>query len=131
MIRTCKVLGIALLLSIPLSILAADTGGYPKVGKSWTVTFTEPAKVGSALLPAGEYRVQHLKEGDAHVLVFKAGNKAKARVTCKTEEQASKSDRTMALYGHNDAGERVLRSIVFEGDRFSHELAVPSRARAD
>ena len=69
MIRTCKVLGIALLLSIPLSILAADTGGYPKVGKSWTVTFTEPAKVGSALLPAGEYRVSAPDRQDVTVRV--------------------------------------------------------------
>jgi hypothetical protein len=129
MIRPCKVLGITLLLSIPLLMLAADTT-YPKVGKSWTVSFTKPVTVGTALLPAGEYKVQHLKDGDAHVLVFKADNKEKARVTCNTEPQASKAGDTMLVYDLNDAGDRVLRRIVFAGDRFSHELAGPSRAHA-
>jgi hypothetical protein len=122
-IRPCKVLGIALLLTIPLLMLAADTS-YPKVGKSWTVSFSKPAKVGGTVLPAGDYKVQHLKDGDAQVLVFKSGNKEKVRVACKTEERPSKADGTELTYVDNDGGDRVLRAIVFEGDRFRHELVL-------
>jgi hypothetical protein len=114
----------ALLFLIGVSAMAADASNVD-VGKSWTLTLYHPTRVGAALLPAGEYNVRHLKDGEGHVLAFKSGKKEMARVGCTMEQLPRKTARTSVLEDKNDAGEQVLISVAFEGDTFQHDLAHP------
>jgi len=114
----------ALLFLIAVSAMASDASNVD-VGKSWTLTLHHPTRVGTALLPAGEYNVRHLKDGEEHVLAFKSDRKERARVGCKLEQLSKKVERTSLLEDTNGAGEQVLMSIAFEGDRFRHDLVNP------
>ena len=114
----------ALLFLIAVSAMATDASNVD-VGKSWTLTLYHPTRVGTALLPAGDYKVQHLKDGEEHVLAFKSGRKEITRVGCKTEQLSKKVERTSLLEDTNGAGEQVLMSIAFEGDKFRHDLVNP------
>jgi hypothetical protein len=122
MTKGLKVLGIALMLVV--SAMAADAPNQD-VGKSWHVTFNSPMRVGATLLPAGDYKVQHLKDGDGHVLVFKGDNKQVAKVACTMEPLSEKPKYTRLTFDNNSAGERVLKGIAFEGDHYVHELTNP------
>ena len=53
---------IALMLVVTLSAAASDIS-QTDVGKSWSLTLYQPTRIGSALLPAGEYNVRHIKGG--------------------------------------------------------------------
>ena len=114
----------ALLFLIAVSAMAADASSVD-VGKSWTLTLYQPTRVGTALLPAGDYYVRHLKDGEEHVLALKSGRKEMARVGCKLEQLSKKVERTTMIGNENDAGEQVLMSIAFEGDKFRHDLVNP------
>jgi hypothetical protein len=125
MSRGLKVFGVALILTVAVSMLAADAT-YPNTGKTWNINFTKEVKVGTVLLPAGEYRVQHVVDGDNHLLVFKAANnREKARVPCRVEPLSGKVDQNTQVANRNDAGELVLQSLAFKGDKFRHELVNP------
>lgn len=120
-----KVLGIALLLLLGMSVMAADTSSKASaadVGKSWTVNLNKPTHVGAALLPAGDYKVQHLKDGDSHVLVFRTAKKEIARVNCTMAPLSAKAADTLVTTDKNSAGERVLTRIAFRGDTFEHDV---------
>jgi len=114
----------ALLLLTAVSAMAADASNAD-INKSWKLTLYHATRVGSALLPAGEYKVQHLKDGGQHVLVFKADKKEMARVGCTMESLPKKTAMTTVLENKNDAGEQVLISIAFEGDTVQHDLVNP------
>lgn len=101
-----------------LTAFAADNFG---VGKTRSITFMEATKVGTTVLPAGEYKVQHLMDGSAHTLVFKSleKNKEVARVTCTMEKLDKKADRTMSHINNVD-NQRVLTGLIFAGDDYRH-----------
>ena len=119
-----KVLAIALTLLAVVSAMASNAASAD-VGKSWTLTLYHPIRVGAALLPAGDYNVRHLKDGEQHFLVFKSGRKEIARVGCTMEPVTRKADRTTLLENANGAGEQVLEGIQFGGDTFRHTLLNP------
>ena len=112
---------IALLLLVTLSAMASDAA-KTDVGKSWSLTLYHPTRVGTALLPAGDYNVRHNADGEQHFLVFKSDRKEIARVTCTTEQLPSKAEKTQLMENTNSAGERVLAGIAFAGDRYQHNL---------
>jgi hypothetical protein len=112
---------IALLLLAGLSAMASDAA-KADVGKSWSLTLYHPTRVGTALLPPGDYVVRHIKDGEQHFLVFKADRKEVARVVCTTEPLPAKADQTALSENTNATGERVLEGITFAGDRFRHEM---------
>jgi hypothetical protein len=114
----------ALLFLIGVSAMAADASNVD-VGKSWTLTLSHPTRVGATLLPAGDYNVRHLKDGDEHVLAFKSGKKEMARVGCTMEQLKKKTAMTTVIDDKNDAGEHVLVSVAFAGDSFQHDLVRP------
>ena len=120
-----KFLAISLmLLTIASTAMAADAMNFD-VGKSWTITLPDPIRVGATLLPAGDYKVQHLKDADQHFLAFKLGKKEVARVGCTMEQLPTKADTTSVTEDRNGAGERVLTGIAFRGDTFRHDLVNP------
>ncbi len=118
-----KVLVIIGLLTISLMAFAADVKQMG-VGKTQTITFIAPVKVGNATLTAGEYKVQHVMEGDNHVMVFKSAkdNKEQARVNCKMVELPKKADQSLQTYDTNASGAKVLVALTFRGDNYKHQF---------
>lgn len=79
-------------------------------------------RAGDVVLPAGIYAVRHLMEGEKHIMVFKTigkGNK-EFRVTCTMLPLAERAARTEQEYRYGAGGERILLSLVFEGDNVKH-----------
>jgi hypothetical protein len=123
--RVAKTLVLVLLVTIAAGAFAADASS-PRAGKTWSITFYDSTKVGTTMLPKGSYKAQHLADGDIHVLVFKdESNKEKARVNCTVEQLGSKAAETKYDIDKNDAGENVLQSVVFAGDRYKHKAVTP------
>jgi hypothetical protein len=117
-----KVLAISVMLTFALSTLAADAP-HATASKTWKVSLPTAMKVGGVLLPAGDYKVQSLTEGEDHIMVFKTqGNKEKARAGCKLEKLDKKADQTVLVSNLDGDGQRVLESISFKGDTFRHQL---------
>jgi hypothetical protein len=104
------------LLGLGTMIWAQQAAGFKGTR---TVTLSEQARVGTELLPAGEYKLTHTMEGAEHMMVFKNG-KQEYRVKCNMEPLQAKANNTQFFY-HNDAsGQRVLEAMVFQGDTVRH-----------
>jgi hypothetical protein len=86
------------------------------------ITFAAPMRVGTALLPAGDYLVRHTMEGQEHVLVFQPlrGKTPEVKVKCTLTPLAQKAEQTQTIYSLNAANERVLQELVFKGDTAKH-----------
>jgi len=69
--RSLKVAGIMLVVVALASIAMAgpNSMGIKDVSK---VTFVAPIRVGTTLLPAGDYVVRHTMEGEEHIMVFQS-----------------------------------------------------------
>ncbi len=118
--RLMKVLGIALfVLAVAGLAVATDT---VVVRDSNRVTFAAPIRVGTNLLPAGEYIVRHVMEGQDHIMVFQPakGKGPEVRAKCTLTPLAQKANRTETIYQINAANERVLQELVFQGETASH-----------
>jgi hypothetical protein len=119
--RAAKLLTVVLLLMVAVSAFASNASS-PRAGKSWSLTLYHPTRVGTALLPAGDYNVRRVVDGEKYYLVFRSDRKEIARVACTEEQLPAKVDRTALLENTNSAGERVLMGISFEGDHYRHDL---------
>lgn len=87
------------------------------------VTFNDPMKIGQVVLPKGEYKVQHVMEGENHIMIFtqqKVANPAEARVKCQLVKLESKAERTQLLYTQDANNARILQEIVFRGETAKH-----------
>jgi hypothetical protein len=121
--RATKVAAVLVVLVLTMSVLA--TAGRNKFGVSDTqkVTFNEPIRVGDVVLPKGEYKVQHVMEGENHIMLFTQltnGASATARVKCQLVPLQAKAPQTMVLYGHAETDVHVLQELVFRGDSAKH-----------
>jgi len=120
--RLLRVVGVLAISLFALSLVA--TAGQNNLGVSDIVhvTFATPVRVGTSLLPAGNYTVRHTMEGQEHVMVFKlVGNKtSEVKAKCTLIQLGKKSDQTRAIYQVNASNERVLRELVFRGDTAKH-----------
>ena len=89
--------------------------------KSKAVTLADQTRVGTAVLPAGDYKLKHEMEGANHILVFTQQNKEKQtfRVTCGMQALNAKADRD-ELHFRTENGQKVLTGVVFRGDRYTH-----------
>jgi hypothetical protein len=118
--RFLRVLGILLCVVALASISMAGEKnlGIRDVSR---VTFVAPIRVGSALLPAGDYVVRHTMEGQDHVMVFeRLHGKEVVKVKCTLVPLTQKADQTSTIYQLNAANERVLQELVFRGDTAKH-----------
>lgn len=113
---------IALLVCLLAIIPFATAGNNLGIHDSGRVVLTAPTRIGSALLPAGEYVVRHTMEGEEHVMVFEAVNhKMQAvKAKCQLVQLGGKADQTRTVYAVNAANERVLQELVFAGDTAKH-----------
>ncbi|HYL13942.1 MAG TPA: hypothetical protein VEV41_12950 [Terriglobales bacterium] len=87
------------------------------------IAFGEPVKVGDGVLPKGEYKIEHVMEGENHIMVFSqlhSSSPATARVKCQLVPLKTKAPSTQILYTRNDANEHVLEELVFAGDTAKH-----------
>jgi hypothetical protein len=87
------------------------------------ITFDNPMRVGGILLPTGEYQVLHTMDGENHIMVFKqlrAKNPAEAKVKCTLVPLANKAPQTQKTYLLNASNERVLQTLVLQGDKAQH-----------
>ena len=111
---------VAVLLFI-LTAVAIAANQYGVADKR-EVTFYNAVRVGDTLLPPGEYVVIHQMQGNDHFMIFtKTGKKpAEARVKCTLKPLATQVAQSQTEYSVNAANERVLRRIVFKGDKAEH-----------
>jgi len=123
--RVLKVSAVVLVCVLGLvTLLSAEQNKFG-VADSRNITFTDPMRVGTVLLPVGNYQVLHTMEGDSHIMVFKQLNKkkpAEARVKCELVPLAAKADRDQKVYVLNASGERILQALIFRGDLAEHKF---------
>lgn len=108
--------------------LIAEKGGKFHIGSS--------VLVGTTLLKSGMYKVQHVREGNDHVLIFRVirMNKYKnpmgnerlgeevARVKCTTEPVSKKWRNPKLLVTRNASGQRVAEFVQIKGENVLHKL---------
>jgi len=115
-------LGVLLCIFIAGFVLAADQPATPGIGKTHTVTLHEQARVGNRVLPAGDYHVQHVMEGEKHIMVFTGSKGQKSRVECTMVKLERKAEFDSMEYTTAPNGERILTAITFRGETFQHEF---------
>jgi hypothetical protein len=89
------------------------------------IALDQPAWVGNVLLPAGNYEVRHVMEGETHILVFRQMNVKRpleARVKCTLTSVAKPIEQTQMGFKLNATNERVLNWLAFKGDRAEHSF---------
>ena len=114
--------------------LFAQQETVPVVGKAGRF-HTASVVVGNTLLEQGMYQVQHVTEGENHVLVFRVidmgfrnnmGNqtlgKEVARVKCTTEPAGKKWKDTKLHFERNSSGQRVVTEVQIAGETVLHKL---------
>ena len=122
--RIFKLIALVALCVLGASLLLQ--AGQNKMGVADTreVTFQNPMRIGTNLLPAGQYKVLHTMEGDNHIMVFKQMNAKQTpieiRVKCSLVPLAAKADQTQQIFVLNAANERVLHELIFRGDTAKH-----------
>jgi len=85
------------------------------------VTFVAPMRVGTAVLPAGDYVVRHTMEGQEHIMVFqRVHSKDEIKVKCTLVPLKGKADENQTIYELKANNERVLQELVFRGDSAKH-----------
>jgi hypothetical protein len=86
------------------------------------VTFVAPIRVGTTLLPAGDYVVRHTMEGEEHIMVFQSENSKtpEVKVKCTLVRLAQKADHNQTVYSLDANNVRTLQELVFRGDTAKH-----------
>lgn len=126
-------------LSLAFTAQAVAQHSHDHKGSEWKtgmVRLSEPVWAGNVRLKDRMYHVQHIVEGDKHVLVFKsvtlrAGyqegsmweGKEVVRLECRVEPVAKSVSNTKVGFGRNANGERVIEEIQIAGEKVKHVLA--------
>jgi hypothetical protein len=120
--RSLKVLGLVSLLLVGFSGMVGARDKSPAIKDSYHITFVASIHVGSALLPAGDYTVQHVMDGQDHFMVFRDahGKIPQVKVKCTLVPLPEKAGDTSTSYVLNAANERVLQGLTFSGDKVKH-----------
>jgi hypothetical protein len=121
--RSVKTVALVVVCVVALGILVFASKNQFGVANTQTVSFDEPIRVGTALLPAGDYQVTHTMEGENHIMLFRqlhVKNPAEARVKCTLVPLPVKAERTEKFYTHNTANQHVLVELTFRGDTAKH-----------
>ena len=125
--RSLKVVGIfmCVLVLATTAVAGPNSMGIRDVNK---VTFGEPMRVGTVVLPAGDYVVRHTMDGEVHVMVFqRLRSKNEFKVKCVQVALPKKADKTQSTSVLNAGNERVLQdscSRAIPPSTFSRVLTV-------
>jgi len=114
----------AVLILLGLTIAAnAQNGKEFGVGKTRTVSFTETVKVQGQTLPAGDYVVEHVMEGQNHIMVFKQlpSKDQTFKFACNMVKLPAKAKQSSNVYDVS-SGTRVLKALIFSGDMYEHQF---------
>lgn len=121
--RSCKLVAVFAMCILGLTLFANAKENKFGVADSHTITITTPTRIGTVLLPKGEYKVVHAMEGQDHVMVFtqlKTKKPVEARAKCQLVPLTRKADHDEQAFAINGANERVLHTLVFRGDTAQH-----------
>jgi hypothetical protein len=105
------------------------------IGKKGEIHFNVPVKAGNTVLQPGMYQLQHVVEGNDHVVIFKAvampagyrhgntavSNDAAARIKCNVVA-AEKVNKTKITLRTTTAGEKEIAEVQVAGEAFKHLL---------
>jgi hypothetical protein len=105
-----------------------------RIGKKGVIPFNTPVRVGNTMLKPGDYQIQHVMEGQDHVIVFTkmvhpAGGlsqgpsrptKEVTRVKCRVEPLGEKAKHGGMRFGTNAAGEKTLEEVHIQGENVRH-----------
>lgn len=112
---------------VAVTVLAALTiaamarqGSY--VSNPKDVEFRTPVRVADMIIPAGEYTMTHVMQGEKHIMVFtsKAKGHAAFRVGCNLVSLPEKATRSEQYYNEAPNGDRILVQLIFAGDQVKH-----------
>ena len=93
------------------------------VADTYRVNFAEPVRVADTLLPSGDYEIRHIMQGQDHIMVFRQLGARKAvevKAKCTLVPLSDKATNSQKIYAVNAANERVLRELIFKGDKAKH-----------
>jgi len=116
--RFVKTLAI-LFFALSVIVFAADR----KMGvrDTYHLSFDSATRVGTTVLPAGDYVVRHTMEGENHVMVFHhESSKQEFKVKCSLVPLGHKAEQNRTTFAVNAANERVLQEMEFRGDTAKH-----------
>ncbi len=109
---------VCVLMTVALAVAGTNSMGVRDVSH---VTFVAPVRVGTVVLPAGDYAVRHTMEGENHVMVFqRAHSKDEFKVKCTLVPLPNKAQKDQAIYQLTAGNERILEELVFQGDTAKH-----------
>ena len=116
--RSLKVIGLIVCFLAVVAMAGENKLGIRDVNH---VTFDTSVRIGSTVLPSGEYVVRHTMEGQEHVMVFeRVVGKSEFKVKCTLVPLAKKADQDQSVYQINAANEKVLQELEFRGDLAKH-----------
>jgi hypothetical protein len=117
--RFFKVLGVFLLVCCAVAIASENKMGIHEVSR---ITFSEPVRVGSDVLPKGEYIVRHSMQGEEHIMAFErvGSHKEAVRVKCTLVPLGAKADKDQVVYEVVSGKEKVLHEMIVRGDTAKH-----------
>lgn len=114
--RVLKVLGFLFVLAA-IALASENKLGIHNVAN---VSFESAVRVGTTVIPAGEYTVRHTMEGQDHLMTFtRNGKKDVFKVKCTLvalDQKANRDQQTIEMSGN----EKVLRELIFRGDSAKH-----------
>ncbi len=122
--RTMKFAGllIATVLLVMGTFAAAKQNEFG-VEDTYRVTFSDPVRVADTLLPRGDYQIRHTMQGQDHIMVFRQLGTRKSvelKAKCTLVALPEKAANTQKIFAVNAANERVLRELIFKGDKAKH-----------
>jgi hypothetical protein len=123
--RFLKVFGLLICLcAFSLTANASDNNAKSNnlgIRDSNHVTFSSPVRVGSTLLPAGDYTVRHQMDGADHIMIFQGvHSKDVVKVKCTLVPLAKKAPKDEEIVKVGQNNERVLEELTFHGESAKH-----------
>ena len=118
--RSVKFLGLmTCLLAFCAFLTAADNQmGVRDLNR---VTFSAPVRIGTSVLPAGDYTVRHTMQGSDHIMVFQRVHATEVvQVKCNLVPLQKKAERDEQIYSVSAGTERTLQELIFRGDSAKH-----------
>jgi hypothetical protein len=114
-------IALVLLITFSAFLVASDNG--MGIAQKRDVQFFDPIKIGSTLVPAGEYVVTHSMDGEKHIMTFTNKDPRKVvtvKIECTLqplEKRATRSETGMVI---NASNQLELKSLIFKGDKAEH-----------
>jgi hypothetical protein len=116
--RKTTIFVITALIAATTLLLAQQNFGVNRTKK---LTLHDQVRIGSQVLPPGQYKIKHVMDGENHLMLFK-NDRQEFRVNCTMSTLPQKAHDTRLMFSEGPSG-RVLTGLIFEGDTFQHEFA--------